>query len=82
MTSDSHRCTCTLVGLDKKGNFVLEISILENIGPVYFTNDTIYIITRSELELYAEQSLNNKHITYEEYQDILKRAKEIEMKND
>ena len=75
--SDSHMCTCAVVGTDTEENFIYESSIMDNVGPSYFMRSVYYIITFAELEQYAKQALDNGNITREQYQKILKDAKDI-----
>ena len=75
--SDPHMCTSAVVGTDTEGNFIYESSILDNRGPAYFTRNAYYSISLAEFEQYAKQSLENGKITHEQYQNLLKQAKDI-----
>ena len=75
--SDPHRCTCAVVGTDTEGNFIYESSILDQRGPAYFTRDAYYSISLAEFEQFAKRSLDNGHITLEQYKSFLKQAKDI-----
>ncbi|MBQ2153209.1 MAG: hypothetical protein II440_07150 [Clostridia bacterium] len=79
--SDSHMCTCSVVGTDTEGNFIYESSVMDNMGPSYFMRSVYYSITLAELEQYAKQALDNGKITNEQYKNILKEAEEISQKD-
>ncbi len=68
---DQNNRSCTVVGKDDKGRYILEYYEEYNLGGAVGSTDDYYVLTDAEYKRYARMALANGHLTEADYDRLL-----------